>query len=201
MPGFFESLRQQQKLQDLQGEFVQVSTKQNSLGQYYVVNDKEEIIVPLDRYRFISPFQHGLARVQTGNRYTGLRVFDGSVPEEALEYKWGIINSEGKEVVIPEYDFIVGFDLVLKVSTKARKNGNDCMLPLRGLSEEYDAALNISNKSSTRSRGFFASMGYSSQREHYEEFEGTYAQDVEGYSDEDIYDAFDGEADAYWNID
>ena len=198
MPGFFESLRQQQKLQDLQGEFVQVSTKQNSLGQYYVVNDKEEIIVPLDRYRFISPFQHGLARVQTGNRYTGLRVFDGSVPEEALEYKWGIINSEGKEVVIPEYDFIVGFDLVLKASTKAVKDGNYSILSLRGLSEQYDAILNASNQS----RNFFGRSEYSSiPRKHYEDFEGTYAQDVEGYSDEDIYDAFDGEPDAYWNID
>lgn len=37
--------------------------------------------------------------------------------------------------------------------------------------------------------------------EHYEAFSGTYAQDVAGYSDEDIYDAFDGDPDAYWNID
>lgn len=37
--------------------------------------------------------------------------------------------------------------------------------------------------------------------EHYEEFAGTYAQEVAGYSDEDIYDAFDGDPDAYWNID
>ena len=36
---------------------------------------------------------------------------------------------------------------------------------------------------------------------HYEEYTGTYAQDVMGYSDEDINDAFDGDPDAYWNID
>ena len=36
---------------------------------------------------------------------------------------------------------------------------------------------------------------------HYGEFAGTYAQDVVGYSDDEIYDAFDGEPDAYWNID
>ncbi len=35
----------------------------------------------------------------------------------------------------------------------------------------------------------------------YEDFAGTYAQDVAGYCDEDIYDAFDGDPDAYWNID
>jgi len=44
------------------------------------------------------------------------------------------------------------------------------------------------------SRGYY-------EEEHYEEFAGTYAQDVMGYSDEFIYDAFDGEPDAYWNID
>lgn len=35
----------------------------------------------------------------------------------------------------------------------------------------------------------------------FEEFNGSYAQDVEGWSDQDIYDAFDGDPDAYWNID
>lgn len=38
-------------------------------------------------------------------------------------------------------------------------------------------------------------------RSHYGDFAGSYAQDVMGYSDDDIYDAFDGEPDAYWNID
>lgn len=41
---------------------------------------------------------------------------------------------------------------------------------------------------------------YESKR-HYEEFAGTYAQDVAGFNDEEIYDIFDGEPDAYWNID
>ena len=33
------------------------------------------------------------------------------------------------------------------------------------------------------------------------EFKGTYVHDVEGWSDDDIYDVLDGEPDAYWNID
>ncbi len=36
---------------------------------------------------------------------------------------------------------------------------------------------------------------------HYSEFAGSYAQDEAGYSDEEIWDIFDGEPDAYWNID
>ena len=36
---------------------------------------------------------------------------------------------------------------------------------------------------------------------HYGEYAGSYAQDVMGYSDDVIDDAFDGDPDAYWNID
>ena len=38
-------------------------------------------------------------------------------------------------------------------------------------------------------------------RPHYGEFEGSYAQDVMGYSDDVINDAFEGDPDNYWNID
>ncbi len=36
---------------------------------------------------------------------------------------------------------------------------------------------------------------------HYEEFQGCYAQEFEGYSDEDINEVFEGDPDMYWNID
>ena len=36
---------------------------------------------------------------------------------------------------------------------------------------------------------------------HYGKYAGTYAQDVAGYSDDVIGDAFEGDPDAYWNID
>ena len=35
----------------------------------------------------------------------------------------------------------------------------------------------------------------------YGEYAGSWAQDVEGYSDDEIDDIFDGIPDAYWNID
>lgn len=39
--------------------------------------------------------------------------------------------------------------------------------------------------------------------DYYDEdrYAGSYAHDVEGYSDEDIDAAFEGDQDAYWNID
>ena len=37
--------------------------------------------------------------------------------------------------------------------------------------------------------------------EYEDEYAGTYAHDVEGYSDDDIDTIFDGDPEAYWNID
>ena len=39
------------------------------------------------------------------------------------------------------------------------------------------------------------------RRSSFGNYEGDYAQDYEGYSDDIIDDAFEGDADAYWNID
>ncbi len=39
------------------------------------------------------------------------------------------------------------------------------------------------------------------EEETYNEYNGYYVQDVEGWSDQMINDALDGEPDAYWNID
>ena len=39
------------------------------------------------------------------------------------------------------------------------------------------------------------------ERHTYGRYNGSYAQDVEGWSDQDIDDVFDGNPDAYWNID
>lgn len=42
---------------------------------------------------------------------------------------------------------------------------------------------------------------YDPYEQSYDEYAGSYAQDVEGYSDQEIDDIFDGDPDAYWNID
>jgi hypothetical protein len=35
----------------------------------------------------------------------------------------------------------------------------------------------------------------------YDRYNGSYAQDIEGYDDDTIDNVFDGDPDAYWNID
>lgn len=47
----------------------------------------------------------------------------------------------------------------------------------------------------------YKNMSYYDYDEYEDEYAGTYAHDVEGYSDDDIDTIFDGDPDAYWNID
>lgn len=47
----------------------------------------------------------------------------------------------------------------------------------------------------------YKNMSYYDYDEYEDEYAGTDAHDVEGYSDDDIDTIFDGDPDAYWNID
>lgn len=49
-------------------------------------------------------------------------------------------------------------------------------------------------------RDYFDDHNYNSNST-YENYSGSYAQEIEGYSDQDIDDIFDGDPSAYWNID
>lgn len=46
-------------------------------------------------------------------------------------------------------------------------------------------------------------LGFSrtKERNSFAKYNGSYAQDVMGWSDNDIEDILDGDSDAYWNID
>lgn len=56
-------------------------------------------------------------------------------------------------------------------------------------------------KERKRSRENSYDFLYDRDYDTYERYSGTYAQDEAGYSDDDIDTIFDGDADAYWNID
>lgn len=48
---------------------------------------------------------------------------------------------------------------------------------------------------------FYGSDYCAEDAQTYERYNGSYAQDVAGYSDDDIDTVFDGDPLAYWNID
>lgn len=160
---------------------------QRSDYKWGVTDLEGNIIVPFGKYDWIDGFDQGLARVKIG-RAPSNQVNNAN--------KWGIINERGEEVLPVEYEEVWNFLGKSRYSTKVVKDGVqeevylhtlNPSLPARGIvhhaisRDEYDA--------------------HDDYGTHYGEFAGSYAQDVMGYSDDEINDAFEGDPDAYWNID
>lgn len=185
--------------------FGQVKVVRNNNYEWGVTDLMGNIIVPFGKYAWIDGFEQGLARVRgLGKLYYPKNIIAimgnercYTNPQEIQEFeeknrllhpeqysKWGIIDETGEEVLPVEYDAVWKFFGKHREFTRVVKNGVSHNVYFRDLLRE------VSDDDES----------YDEER-HYEEFAGTYAQDVAGYSDEDIYDAFDGEPDAYWNID
>lgn len=158
-------------------------TVQNNHFEYAVLNIDGTEVVPFGKYNWIDGFDNGLARVRIGNVTNG---------QKENGNKWGLINENGKEVLPLENDDIWPFYGKKRVTTKVVKGNvakNVVLSEILGKDEaqEYDCSLNN-----------YYDDDYGTS---YGEYAGTYAQDVEEYSDDVIDDAFDGDPDAYWNID
>lgn len=158
-------------------------TVQNNHFEYAVLNIDGTEVVPFGKYSWIDGFDNGLARVRIGNVTNG-QIQNGS--------KWGLINENGDEVLPLEYDNIWAFYGKRRVTTKVVKGNIAQNVVLSEIlckdeAQEYDCSSNN-----------YYDDDYGTS---YGEYAGTYAQDVEGYSDDVIDDAFDGDPDAYWNID
>lgn len=158
-----------------------------------VVDKNGNEIVPFGKYNWIDRFDSGLARVKIEKKELSYRI-PGCTAWAITDERWGIINDKGEEVLPVEYSSIWNFYGKNRYSTKAIKDGKTF--------EIYFCDLNPALPVPSRLERVDANHEDSFEREeHYEEFAGTYAQDYAGYSDEDIYDAFDGDPEAYWNID
>ena len=158
-------------------------TVQNNNFEYAVLNIDGTVVVPFGKYSWIDGFDNGLARVKIGKVTNG---------QKDNGNKWGLINENGKEVLPLEYDDIWTFYGKKRVTTKVIK-GNVTQnvilseILVKDEVQEYDCSSNN-----------YYDDDYGTS---YGKYAGTYAQDVEGYSDDVIDDAFDGDPDAYWNID
>lgn len=146
-------------------------TVQDREKGYAVIDRKGIIVIPFGKYTWMDGFDHGLARVACS--------------------KWGIINTKGEEILPLVYDKIWNFYGKNRFSTKAIKDGVE--------KEVFFHDLNPALPQHGKYR--ILKEEPEPYGRHYGEYAGTYAQDVAGYSDDVINDAFDGEPDAYWNID
>ena len=193
--------------------YGEITVVENSDYKWGVIDTNGNVIVPFGKYGWIDGFDNGLARVRT-NKNPGFsknligiiddnEVISGTENIKAYlekdkkenpdKYaKWGIINEDGKEVLPCEYDEIWRFYGKNRFSTRVVKDGV--------ASEVYFHDLNPSLPKRGKRLHDYNNEQYYEERETYDEYNGTYVQDVMGWSDQDINDALDGEPDAYWNM-
>ncbi len=158
------------------------TVQDKNLG-YAVLNIDGTEVVPYGKYSYIDGFDKGLARVKIGNVTNG---------QKNNGNKWGLINENGDEVLPIEYDDMWSFYGKNRATVRVVKGDvaqNIVLSEILGVVEDQE--------SGSLSDNYYADDYGSS----YGEYAGSYAQDVEGYSDDVIDDAFDGDPDAYWNID
>lgn len=181
------------------------------------INGKE--IVPVGKYGWIDGFDHGLARVRTHGEFRGswetVFINDPETGEivsdkqkmaeiEAKDRKlhpehyakWGIINEQGEEVLPLEYDNIWNFQNKNRTSTRVEKQGFAKEVYFKDLNSKLE-----NDEITDEDDRYEDYDDYNDYGTSYGEYAGSYAQDVMGYSDDVIDDAFDGDPDAYWNID
>ena len=140
--------------------------------QYAVYNNNIEMIIPWGQYDVIEAFsKDGLSRVKKDD-------------------KWGVINTDGNIVVPVDCDDIWRFD---------NKPYNSIVVVRNCIESRIPKATLLSSRKTTNA--FIDDYIDSNHAFSYDEHAGSYAQDYGGLDDETINDAFDGDPDAYWNID
>lgn len=159
---------------------------------YAVIDFNGNFLIPFGVYNYIDGFDRGFARIKICKTTNGLIDSDS---------RWGIISDTGKTVLQPIYKSIWNFynkargytNVVAEDNTSYEFHFNDGTLKESGFQAKIEAAIQ---------KGLDDYHSLQKYREStYEEYNGSYAQDVMGYSDQDIDDAFDGDPEAYWNID
>lgn len=147
-----------------------------------VIDHSGAVIVDFGKYDWIDGYDNGLARCKIGKDASNLKHTNN---------KWGIINEDGQEVLPVEYREIWNFYQKGRQSTRVEKDGQRLTVYFRELLDEF---IDEDSYEEDYQDPYWGEL-------HYDEYSGTYAQDVAGFSDEEIGAAFDGEPDAYWNID
>ena len=157
----------------IKGDDLLFTVQRDGLWGVIDINEKE--IIPFGKYAYMDGFDSGYARVYNLKETSG---------QTFSKKQWGIIDEKGNEVLPTTYDEIWNFYDKSRYSTRVVKDGE---------SQEFHFGKKLSPSKSLHINDSYGS--------HYGEYAGSYAQDVAGYSDDVINDAFDGDPDAYWNID
>lgn len=184
--------------------------------------DYKEIIPP-GKYDWIDKFWKGFARVTVLPDISEDEVinqldlyYDETGKEKPKSYpktlkecpldirkkyaKFGLINERGEEIIPPTYDKIWNFYEKQFDTIVLEDNGQTYLARFTNPTDITPSHL----KSKYNDEDTDVDYHYYGEEEwdgEESEFAGTYAHDQAGFSDDEIYDIFDGDPDAYWNID
>ena len=161
-------------------------TVRNRAYQYGVLTSDGKVEIPFGKYCWMDGFDSGLARVKLS---MPRKDADDLISTNSM---WGIIDEHDNVVLPIEYDNIWNFYNRNRYTTKVEKDGKSWNISFSELLDPKDE----STQGNRNHHGIRRTQSVS-----YGEYEGSYAQDVEGYSDDCINDAFEGDPEAYWNID
>ena len=167
----------------IEKHFGEITVVQHNDGKWGIVDSENNEIVPFGKYDWIDYFEQGLARVKIGKQASSIANNNN---------RWGIINEKGEEVLPLKYNNIWNFRGKNRYSTKVIQGDNEFEVYFHDLNPDLPVrgGRQVEEDDDDDSYG-----------RHYGEYAGSYAQDVAGYSDDVINDAFEGDPDAYWNID
>lgn len=192
-------------------------TVQSKDYKWGVVDEDDNIIVPFGKYNWIDGFQNGFAKVigHNDNAAPFFRSYRSDGSKKVTEH--GIIDENAKEILRPgkfcvwkfydkDFDTIrltrdgqeadIPFEFFARLSAICSGEYNPDDYELEDLEEYDEDEEDVDYTDEPECDSYMSDYGT-----NYGEYAGTYAQDVMGYSDDVINDAFDGEPDAYWNID
>lgn len=174
-----------------------------TINGHRVINAYGEEIIPSGKYRWIDGFDNGIARVIS------------------YDEKWGLINETGEEILPTEYNNIWNFYRKNRRTTKVIKDNHiqDIELPqykketiissanmsdsnkalqaINNIDDEFEESLNLENENLNNEISY---NYYDNEDFFYDKYIESY-EDIIAYNEELIEDAFEGDPDAYWNID
>lgn len=173
---------------------------QNKQLEFGVINIKNEVVVPFGKYEWIDGYSWGFARfksktefIENGENPTTLELKnDQLTPITPL---WGLLDKQGREST-ERWQEITKFYGVNRRKTSAISREGASGYIKFGVNDAHQPIykFHLSRKYSPAGPNPWHEMNT------WGEYEGTWAQEMEGFSDWDIDNALDGEADAIWNI-
>ena len=159
-----------------------------------ILSPTEELIAIKTKTTYLSDSLWGFVdfngEIKIQPTFEKVRRFSAGRAAYKQDGRYGFIDINGERITPPLYSDVKNFDVVeQKAKVYIGKYYNYVNLNGELMADWLPV------------RTHFNDAYNDNEEHHYNRYNGTYAQSYEGWSDEEIDEAFDGNPEAYWNID